>query len=138
VASTGEQESRQRFRDWYGREYDGVFVAIEREVIGGDYGANGYTTRAQVDDIAVRLGLDRGTRVLDIGTGRGWPALYFAQTRGCEVIACDVPIEGLQVGTRRAIRDGLDDLVHFVAASGDALPLREASFDAIVHTDTLC
>jgi SAM-dependent methyltransferase len=135
---TGEQESRQRFRDWYGRDYDGVLVTIERSVIDGDYGANGYTTRAQADDIAARLGLDREMRVLDIGTGRGWPALYFAQTRGCEVVACDVPVEGLEVGRRRAVRDGLDHLVRFVAASGDALPLRNASFNAIVHTDTLC
>jgi SAM-dependent methyltransferase len=138
MSPTGEQESRQRFRDWYGRDYDDVLVEIEREVIGGDYGANGYTTRAQVDDIAVRLGLGRGTRVLDIGTGRGWPALYFAATLGCEVVGCDVPVEGLRVGTRRARRDGLDHLVRFVAASGDALPLRNAAFDAVVHTDTLC
>jgi len=137
VPPTGEQESRQRFRDWYGRE-DDVFTEIEREVIGSDYGANGYTTRAQADDIAARLQIGRRTRVLDIGSGRGWPALYFAATLGCEVIACDVPVEGLRVGTGRARRDGLDHLVRFVAASGDALPLRAASFDAIAHTDTLC
>ena len=50
VSPTGEQESRQVFREWYGREYEGVYVEIERAVIDGDYGANGYTTRAQVDD----------------------------------------------------------------------------------------
>ena len=66
VSPTGEHESRQVFREWYGREYEGVFVEIEREVIDGDYGANGYTTRAQVDDIAARLRLGAGTRVLDI------------------------------------------------------------------------
>ena len=138
VSPTGEHESRQVFREWYGREYEGVFVEIEREVIDGDYGANGYTTRAQVDDIAARLRLGAGTRVLDIGTGRGWPALYFAATRRCEVVACDVPVEGLTVGVRRARADGLDQRVRFVAASGDALPFCTPSFDAIVHTDTLC
>ena len=134
---TGEQESRQRFRDWYLRD-DDVLMEIEREVIGSDYGVDGYTTRAQADALAARLGLHRGTRVLDIGTGRGWPALYFAAEFGCEVVACDVPVEGLAVGARRRRRDGLGQLVRFVAASGDALPLRSASFDAIVHTDTLC
>ena len=137
MAPTGEQESRQRFRDWYLRD-DEVFAKIEREVIGSDYGANGYTTRAQADDIAARLGLDPRARVLDIGTGRGWPALYFSAVSGCEVVACDVPVEGLRVGLLRGRRDGLDRLIRFVAASGDALPLRRASFDAIVHTDTLC
>jgi SAM-dependent methyltransferase len=135
---TGEEETRQRFRDWYGREYGGVFAEIEREVIGADYGATGYTTRAQVDDIALRLGLRQGTRVLDIGTGRGWPAVYFAAAYGCDVVASDIPIEGLGVGRRRARRDDLDHLVRFVAASGDALPLAGEPFDAVVHTDTLC
>jgi ubiquinone/menaquinone biosynthesis C-methylase UbiE len=115
-----------------------VLVKIEREVIGADYGANGYTTRAQADDIAARLRLDRHMRVLDIGTGRGWPAVYFAAMHGCQVIASDVPIEGMHVGMRRARQDGVEHLVRFVVASGDALPLREARFDAIVHTDTLC
>jgi SAM-dependent methyltransferase len=138
VASTGERESRQKFREWYGRERDDLLLEIERVVIGGDYGANGYTTRTQVDDIAARLGLSRGMRVLDIGTGRGWPALYLAATFRCEVVACDVPIEGLRCGADRARAEGLDDLVRFVVASGDALPLRAGAFDAIVHTDTLC
>jgi cyclopropane fatty-acyl-phospholipid synthase-like methyltransferase len=138
VSPTGEQESRERFRESYARDYEGVYVTIEREVIDSDYGANGYTTRSQVDDIARRLGLDHRMSVLDIGTGRGWPALYLAQTYGCRVVACDVPVEGLKVGNRRAVRDRLDDLVRFVAASGDALPLKAAAFDAIVHTDTLC
>jgi cyclopropane fatty-acyl-phospholipid synthase-like methyltransferase len=137
VRPSGEQESRQRFRDWYARE-DEVLAQIEREVIDGDYGANGYTTRAQVDAIASRLAIDPGTRVLNIGAGRGWPALYLAATHGCNVIACDIPVEGLRVGSRRAHRDGLDDRVCFLAASGDALPLRAAAFDVIVHTDALC
>src|SRR5438105_10080488 len=138
MSPTGEQERPQVFREWYAREYRGVYLEIERHVIDGDYGANGYTTRAQVDDIAARLRLAEGMRVLDIGTGRGWPALYFAATRGCEVVACDVPVEGLSVGVRRAGADGLDQRVRFVAASGDALPFRTDSFAAIGHTDTFC
>src|SRR5207244_12348306 len=51
----------------------------------------------------------------------GWPALYLAATRGCEIVACDVPVEGLTVGVRRAHADGLDPRVRFVAARRDAL-----------------
>jgi SAM-dependent methyltransferase len=138
VASTGERESRQRFRESYARERYDVLVEIERVVIGADWGANGYTTRAQVDDIAARLGVGPALRVLDIGTGRGWPALYLAATFGCDVVACDVPVEGLRRGAERCRVEGLDDRVRFVGASGDALPFRAAAFDAIVHTDTLC
>jgi hypothetical protein len=44
---------------------------IERRVIGGDWGANGYTTMAQADALAAGLGLTSGDRLLDLGTGRG-------------------------------------------------------------------
>ena len=135
---TGEDQARERFRDWYGRGSDPLLTEIELAVIGADYGANGYPTRDQADLIASHLHLDAGMEVLDIGTGRGWPALYFAAQTGCRVVACDVPFEGLQRASDRARRDGLDDRACVVAASGDALPFRDASFDAIVHTDTLC
>jgi methylase of polypeptide subunit release factors len=134
---TPEEESRQRFRDWYDLESD-LLVGIERAVIGSDYGANGYTTRAQADELARYLRVRAGDRLLDLGTGRGWPALYLAATYRCDVVASDVPIEGLRVGTRRARRDGLARQVPFVAARAEAPPFADASFDGIVHTDTLC
>lgn len=77
-------------------------------------------------------------RVLDIDTGRGWPALYLSAIYGCEVVASDVPIEGLKIGARRARRDEIDGQVRFAAARAEVLPFRDASFDAVVHTDTLC
>ena len=46
-----------------------VVRAIELAVIGGDWGANGYTTIAQADQLADMLELAAGSLVLDIG---GW------------------------------------------------------------------
>jgi 2-polyprenyl-3-methyl-5-hydroxy-6-metoxy-1,4-benzoquinol methylase len=137
MASDDELETQERFRQWYGLESE-VLGEIERAVIDADYGANGYTTRAQVDEIVRRLDIGAADRVLDVGTGRGWPATYLARTTGCSVVASDLPFEGLVAGKRRAEHDALGRRVFFVAARGEQLPLREESFDVVVHTDVLC
>jgi hypothetical protein len=44
-----ERDTHQRFRDRYGEDRTEAVVQIEPAVIGGDRGANGYTTVAQAD-----------------------------------------------------------------------------------------
>src|SRR5262245_58853227 len=70
-----ERSTRQRFRDRYGEDRTEAVLRIERAVIGGDWGANGYTTIAQADLLGDALGLVPGMRLLDLGAGRGWPGL---------------------------------------------------------------
>jgi protein-L-isoaspartate O-methyltransferase len=37
------------------------------------------------------LGLDPTVRLLDVGAGSGWPALYLAKISGCDVTMSDIP-----------------------------------------------
>ncbi len=60
MVTAKEQEARDRFANRYREERVDVVRAIERRVIGGDWGANGYTTIEQADDLAHRLQLSRG------------------------------------------------------------------------------
>ena len=53
-----------------------VMRAIERRICGCAYGATSWATRAEADLISAALGLGPGVRLLDIGAGSGWPALY--------------------------------------------------------------
>jgi cyclopropane fatty-acyl-phospholipid synthase-like methyltransferase len=78
------------------------------------------------------------SRLLDVGTGRGWPALYLAQQSGCSVVGTDLPLSALQKARARAVREDLGDRSAVVVASGGTLPFRRRSFDALVHTDVLC
>jgi SAM-dependent methyltransferase len=133
-----ERDTRQRFRDRYGEQRSEVVDLIERTVIGGDWGANGYTTVAQAQTLADALGLAPGVRLLDLGAGRGWPGLYLAVRTGCEVVLTDVPVEGLRQAVARAGSEGIGDRVATVAASARALPFQPQSFDAVVHADVLC
>ena len=111
---------------------------IEQRVIGGDWGANGYTTMAQADALAGGLGLSAGERLLDLGTGRGWPGLYLAARTGCRVVLADLPLEGLRVAADRAAAEGLAARTGVVVAAASGLPFRAGSFDAVIHTDVLC
>jgi cyclopropane fatty-acyl-phospholipid synthase-like methyltransferase len=107
-------------------------------VIGSDFGANGYTTVAQADLLAQRLDLAEGKRLLDVGSGRGWPGLYLSKTTGCTVVLTDLPDEAMRKATHRARSEGLSGRAHMVVSSGRRLPFGRASYDGIVHTDVLC
>ena len=126
------------FRERYERPHAEVLDVIERAVIGAAYGANGYTTLAQVELIADRLDLRAGERLLDVGTGCGWPGLHLAATTGCHVVATDVPFDGLVRATHRAEADGVAHRVDVVAATGQEPPFVSGAFDAVCSTDVLC
>jgi cyclopropane fatty-acyl-phospholipid synthase-like methyltransferase len=111
---------------------------VERRALGSDFGADGYATRAEVDELGRRLGLGPGRRLLDVGAGQGWPGLYLARETGCTAVVTDVPFAGLAAASRRADREGIAPRAWAVVAGGDRLPLRPASVDAVIHTDVLC
>ena len=127
-----------RFRVTYGLEDRGVLDDMEQAVIGVVYRANGYTTLDQTVQLGRMMELGPGSRLLDIGTGCGWPALYLAASTGCSVVATDVPVEGLRHAVRRAAVDGLEARTAVLASTAQQPPFRDRSFDAITHTDVLC
>lgn len=107
-----------------------------RVAVLGSAQANGYTTVTQADRIADLLRLGPGGRLLDLGSGRGWPGARIAERTGCDHILSDLPLLALrdardpkeEAGGRRAV----------VCADGRLLPFRDACFDAASHTDVLC
>jgi cyclopropane fatty-acyl-phospholipid synthase-like methyltransferase len=112
--------------------------ALERSVLGSDYGATSWTTRREASQIAELLDLQPSARLLDVGAGSGWPGIYLAQAMGCNVTLVDLPLVGLQLALERAAADGLRQRCHAVLADGARLPFREGSFDALSHSDVLC
>jgi ubiquinone/menaquinone biosynthesis C-methylase UbiE len=111
---------------------------IERRVRGSDYGATSWTTREQAEQAFTRLRLARGHRLLDLGAGSGWPALFLATLSGCDVVLTDLPLSGLRIAQKRAASDGLAGRCSVLAADGTALPFADDSFDRIHHADVLC
>jgi SAM-dependent methyltransferase len=122
-----------------------VMALVERLVIGADYGADGYTTVDQADELVRRLALRPGLRLLELGCGSGWPGLHLAKTSGCRVVLTDLPGddasapgEGLRRAVQRVTAEGLLDRCAVVAASGRHLPFAAATFDAVVSADVMC
>ena len=136
-SSKYEREKRAEFGEHYSLGQSGMLDGIERAVIGADWGANGYTTIAQADELAQRLELDASKRLLDIGTGQGWPGLFLAKKSGCEVVVTDLPIEGLPRAVIRAEQEQIRAMGALVF-SARRLPFGDRSFDAVCHTDVLC
>ena len=128
----------ERFSERYSASGATASIEAELEVLGTDYQANGYSTRSHVDEFGNVLGLQPGDRLLDLGSGCGYPGLYLAQRHGCSLATLDPVASGVTVGVQRARRDGLDDRHLAVIGSGAALPFRSESFDAIVHVDVMC
>jgi len=74
-----------------------------------------------------------GQRVLDLGSGTGYPALLAAQAvgRGGGVVGLDLAEEMLAVARRKAASRGVSN-VTFQAADITTLPFEPASFDAVI------
>lgn len=138
MTSRDERAALERFRERYAIAASDTAAVVERRVLGAAWGADGYTTVDQADELARRLGLGPDHVLLDVGTGRGWPGLYLAARSGCRLVGADMPLDALRAAIVRARQQGLQPPTAMVAASAVNLPFRQRSFDAIVHTDVLC
>ncbi len=136
--TTKEQEVAETFGQQYELVLADVMLAMERDSCGSDYGGTSWTTKAEADRIGRLLDLASSDRLLDIGSGAGWPGLYLARTSGCDVALTDLPLSGLQIAAKRAVEDQLAGVCWTAVADGAALPFRDDSFDAISHSDVLC
>ena len=89
---------------------------------------------ARFDYFKKAIGTLRGLRLLDVGCGGGLLAECFAR-EGAIVSGVDLSLSSLAAAERhsRAGRMSID----YVNASGDSLPFRDSSFDAVVSADFL-
>ncbi len=134
---TRQRDREERFRKWYSVPAVEASLIVEREAIGANVGANGSTTLEQADMLVERLQLGPRQRLLDIGSGRGWPGLYVAAKSGCSAILMDSTEEALRSALKRSDKQSLSSRVGIVLASATHLPFPSRTFDAITHTDTL-
>ena len=88
------------------------------------------TSREKLLLLGQRLELAPESRVLDIASGRGGPALLLAEAFGCRVRGIEIASEFHAVAIERAAAAGLADLLSFqLGDAADATPEPEA-YDA--------
>jgi len=131
-----ETELVDRFRGYYLAADNEVVRELERRTLGASYGGNGYTDIHQVERLVDLLGVGEDDRVLELGSGAGWPGLYIARRSGCKVILSDIPWEGVARGLRRGRGEGIS--VDAVACPGTEIPFKDRSFQGVTHSDVMC
>jgi ubiquinone/menaquinone biosynthesis C-methylase UbiE len=133
-----EQAQTERLEKSYVQLQSSVMLSIERDVCGCDYGGNSWTTLIEAQRLGELLGLKPGLRLLDLGAGSGWPGLYLAENSGCDVTLLDIPLAGLQIAADRACADQIAGACWLTCADAANIPFKDASFDALSHSDLLC
>jgi ubiquinone/menaquinone biosynthesis C-methylase UbiE len=133
-----EQAAFERFSKKYALSRSDVMRRIERSVCGCDYGATSLTTFDETRILGELLALKPGKRLLDVGSGTGWPGLYLAKETGCDIAMIDLPFTALRIAMERATADRVAGACCASVADGAALPFRSGWFDAILHSDVLC
>lgn len=90
----------------------------------GYSGGFGVLTGEAIDPLLDELGVERGDRVLDLGTGPGLVAAAAAR-RGADVVGID--FSGAMLAEARRRHPDLE----FREASAESLPFRDGAFDAV-------
>ena len=77
--------------------------------------------------------LQAGMKVLDVSSGRGIQAIYYAQTFGVQVVGIDISEQMISAATQNAKDAGLNGQVLFRPADSQQLPFADNSFDAVIN-----
>jgi demethylmenaquinone methyltransferase / 2-methoxy-6-polyprenyl-1,4-benzoquinol methylase len=72
--------------------------------------------------------------VLDVATGTAAVAIELVRRTGCRVVGLDQSPEMLAAGRERVSGAGLDGRIELREGTAEALPFRDASFDALTFT----
>lgn len=136
--SAEEQDLTKQFAEQYQRAQAPVMQELERSVCGCDYGGTSWTTREEADLIKRLIELGDGKKLLEVGSGSGWPALYLAASSRCDVTLVDVPLPAVRIASERATIEPPPGTASFAVGDGAALPFADEQFDAVSHSDVLC
>ena len=85
--------------------------------------------RDATEALAAQLPLRTGMKLLDIGSGIGGPARYFASQHGCDVTGVDLTAEFVRTARALTSRVAHQLAVRFEQASALDLPFAPQSFD---------
>jgi arsenite methyltransferase len=78
-------------------------------------------------------GLAPGVRLLDVSSGRGTQAVFYARRFGADVTGVDLSEEMVRAASALAVRAGVADRVRFRQGDSQRLPFASGTFDVVVN-----
>lgn len=78
-------------------------------------------------------GLVAGMHVLDVSSGRGTQAIYYAQRFGVDVTGVDISEEMVRTASRNAARARVADRVRFQQGDSQRLAFESGTFDVVIN-----
>jgi SAM-dependent methyltransferase len=88
------------------------------------------TSKEKILELGERIRLGPESRVLDIASGRGGPALYLASAYGCAIEGIEISPDFRAVAVERIEAAGLSDRVTFRLGNAAEESLAEGAYDA--------
>ena len=135
---TNEAEQVDLYNSTYGKFTDPILVEIRNEAFGKDIGQNSWITAAEVQRLLQWLKLGPASQLLEVACGSGGPALYVAETIGCNICGVDNNENGIATARQASSQKGFAGKVRFeVADANGRLPFDAESFDAILCMDAV-
>jgi ubiquinone/menaquinone biosynthesis C-methylase UbiE len=86
---------------------------------------------AATEQLAQMAAIERGSTILDAGSGLGGPSRYLAGTYGCRVIGVDLSPSFVAIAQLLAQKAGLLDWVNYQTGNLLALSFPDSSFDVV-------
>ena len=98
-------------------------------VVESKHGLQNPTSADKIRLMGEGLGLGPGSDVLDVGSGRGGPAVLLAETFGCKVTCVESSSEFLEAASQRANEAGVGTLVDLVHIDAREYPIDAERYD---------
>ncbi len=111
-----------------------------RESIWGkenDIGQQSFITPGYLDEIVRRININKGSYILDVGSGVGGPAIYIASKTGCRIAGIDISDVGVEMSRKLAKRSGLKDNTEFHLGNAMKTPFDDDTFDIALSLNVM-
>lgn len=131
--------SRLSFYDsHYSTLTDEVHQQVRREAFGEDLGQTSFLTTDELQRFSEWLAVQSTSKVLEIRSGSGIPALRIAQATGCSVLGLDINEIAIASANEISQLQGFASQVRFQNTDvRQPLPFEDCTFDAVFSIDTI-
>ncbi len=115
--------------------FEGVGGEV-RELVLGEHNHVGGIIETEI--LTLKAEINENDRVLDIGCGKGGPAIWIAKRYKCKIVGIDLSPVNIQIATAKSVSQDLEKYTVFRVADATNLPFFDNTFDVVIGQDAWC